>query len=153
MTVIAWDGTTLAADKRAIAGGSIVRTCTKIRRITYSEPGWTKPLPALLAITGCWDTGAEMREWWIAGADPAAFPPKAREDKATLIVIRKHGRIDTFGIGPLPMAIEAERCAWGSGRDYAEAAMYLGHPAEKAVRVACEFQSEDRKSTRLNSSH
>lgn len=131
MTVIAWDGATLAADKRAISGGGICRTVTKLEPVGA----------ALLAMTGDWDTGAEMREWFKAGADPAQFPAKAREDRATLIVIDEEG-IRTWGVGPFPMWIEQRQCAWGSGRDYAEAAMYLGHNAEKAVRVASHFQSD-----------
>jgi hypothetical protein len=131
MTVIAWDGRTLAADKRATSGGGIARTVTKIERHGGS----------LLAITGCWDTGAEMREWFKAGADPERFPAKAREDRSTLIVIDADG-IRTWAIGPHPMRIEEPRCCWGSGRDYAEAAMFLGHDARKAVEVACHFQTD-----------
>lgn len=132
MTVIAWDGRTLAADKRATTGGGIVRTVTKIER--HGD--------ALLAITGGWDVGAEMRAWWKAGAVPADFPPKAREDVSTLIVIRAGGRVETFSSGPYSMPFDAARCAFGSGRDFAEAAMYLGRTAEEAVRVACAFQSD-----------
>ena len=131
MTVIAWDGRTLAADKRATSGGGIARTVTKIQR----HGG------CLIAITGCWDTAAEMREWFKAGADPDKFPVKAREDRSTLIVIDADG-IRTWAIGPHPMTIEADRCCWGSGRDYAEAALFLGHDAVKAVEVACHFQTD-----------
>lgn len=131
MTVIAWDGRTLAADKRAVSGGGISRTCTKIER--HGD--------CLIAITGDWDTGAEMREWFKAGAQPDKFPPKAREDKSTLIVIDSDS-IRTWAVGPYPLHIEAERCCWGSGRDYAEAALYLGHDAQRAVEVACVFQTD-----------
>lgn len=131
MTVIAWDGRTLAADKRATDGGGIARTVTKIQR--HAE--------CLIAITGCWDTGAEMREWFKAGADPDRFPAKARDDRSTLIVIDASG-IRTWAIGPYPLLIEASRCSWGSGRDYAEATMFLGHDAVKAVEVACHFQTD-----------
>ena len=131
MTVIAWDGRTLAADKRATSGGGIARTVTKIER--HKD--------CLIAITGCWDTGAEMREWFKAGADPATFPAKARDDRSTLIVIDAAG-INTWAIGPYPMRVEEPRCCWGSGRDYAEAAMHLGHDARKAVEVACHFQTD-----------
>ena len=33
MTVIAWDGRTLAADKRAVFGGNLILTTTKIFRV------------------------------------------------------------------------------------------------------------------------
>lgn len=131
MTCIAWDGRTLAADKRATSAGGIGRAVTKI-----AQHGG-----CLLAMTGDWDTAAEMREWFIAGAVPGDFPPKAREDVATLIVFRA-GVIDAYGVGPYPMRIEAEKAAFGSGRDFAEAAMHLGCNARKAVEVACNFQTD-----------
>ena len=132
MTVIAWDGRTLAADKRATSGGGIARTCTKVQRHGA----------ALLGITGDWDVAMELREWFKAGADPAKFPARAKEGESTLIVIRPGGLIESYCSGPYPLVIEEQRCAWGSGRDYAEAAMYLGHDARKAVEVASHFQTD-----------
>lgn len=131
MTVIAWDGRTLAADKRAVSGGGIARTVTKIERHGA----------CLIAITGDWDTGAEMREWFKAGADIERFPPKARDDRSTMIVINPDG-IRTWATGPYPMAIEQGRCCWGSGRDFAEAVLFIGYDARKAVEVACHFQTD-----------
>lgn len=131
MTVIAWDGRTLAADKRAVSGGGIARVVTKIVRHG----------PQLLGITGDWDTGAEMRQWFMDGARAADFPAKAREDKATLVVVDADG-IRTYASGPYAMWIEQVKCAWGSGRDFAEAVMWLGHDARRAVEAACHFQTD-----------
>ena len=131
MTCIAFDGHRLAADKRATSGGGIARTVTKIERHGT----------ALLAITGSWDIGSEIREWWKAGAIQEQFPARARDDEATLIVITKDG-IKTYATGPYPMIIEECRAAFGSGRDYAEAAMYCGKNAVEAVEIACLFQTD-----------
>lgn len=131
MTVIAWDGRALAADKRATEVGGIGRTVTKIER--HGK--------ALLAVTGVWDVAAEVREWWKSGAVADAFPAKAQEGVATLIVI-DGGKIVAYAAGPHPMVIEAQKCAFGSGRDFAEAAMYLGRTAREAVEVACVFQTD-----------
>lgn len=131
MTVIAWDGETLAADRRATSGGGIARTVTKIQ----------KHGDVLLGVTGNWDVAIEMREWFKAGAAPADFPAKAREGDATLIVIRRDG-IESFATGPYSMPIEEEKAAWGSGRDYAEATMYLGGSAVQGVQVASHFQTD-----------
>lgn len=133
MTVIAWDGKTLAADKRAVQGGGISRTLTKIMR----APGG-----ALVAMTGGLDAAMEMRHWYLAGAEPAKFPEKAREDVSTLIVILPSREIWMWASGPYGARMEVDRMAFGSGRDFAEAAMYLGHTAAEAVRVACVFQSD-----------
>lgn len=122
---------TLAADKRAVQGGGIARRCTKIH----------KHGDALLAITGEYDVGMELVEWWRSGAAPASFPDRAKENVSTLIVIQ-HGAIKSYNTGAYPLVIEADKCAFGSGRDYAEAAMYLGCDAEKAVKVASVFQSD-----------
>jgi hypothetical protein len=131
MTVIAFDGQTLAADKRATSGGGIARTVTKIMR---------SPAGELLAVTGDWDVAMLIRAWFIAGAKPAEFPSEARgEDGAILIVIDSSG-IRTYGTGPYPLIIENTKAAFGSGRDYAEAAMYFGHDAVAAVQVASHFQ-------------
>ena len=132
MTVIAWDGQTLAADKRAVSGGGIARPCTKIELFGND----------LLAMTGSWDVAAEMREWYKEGANPATFPAEARKDTSTLIVISPGGLIRTWAAGPYPMIVEATQCAWGSGRDFAEAAMHLGFDAKRAVEVASHFQSD-----------
>ena len=131
MTVIAWDGKWLAADKRATDGAGIARTVTKIQRFDG----------ALIGITGNWDVATELRAWWKAGAEPRDFPAKARDGNAKLIIIREDSVV-IYNEGPYPMPIEQEKCAFGSGRDYAEAAMYLGHTAAEGVRVASHFQTD-----------
>lgn len=131
MIVIVWDGKTLAADKRMTDGGGMARTVTKIQRHEN----------VLLAWTGALDTGLELREWFKAGAVPAAFPAKAREDIATLVVISA-GKVETYNASPNGVRIEADRCAFGSGRDYAEAAMYCGRDAAEAAAIACRFQCD-----------
>jgi hypothetical protein len=132
MSVIAWDGTTLAADKRIVNGG-IAKTCTKIFRHEKE----------LLGITGDWDIGAELREWYKAGAVPADFPDEARKDdgKAGLSVF--DGKtVRVYSAGPFPLIVEDKFFAAGSGRDFAYAAMYLGRGAIEAVRIACHFQTD-----------
>lgn len=131
MTVIAFDGKLLAADRRSIDAGGLCREITKIERFQ----------DVLLAITGSWDVGAELREWWKHGADVAAFPPEARKDEASLIVFSPIG-ISLYGKGTFPMVFALKPCAFGSGRDFAEAAMYLGKDAIEAVAVAAHFQSD-----------
>ncbi len=132
MTVIAFDGLRLAADKRATSGGGIARTVTKIMR---------SPAGELLAVTGDWDVGMRIRAWYLGGANPLDFPSAASDgdDGATLIVIDRSG-IRTYGTSPYALVIENAKAAFGSGRDYAEAAMYFGHDAVAAVQVASHFQ-------------
>lgn len=71
MTCIAWDGETLAADKRVTYQG-LARTVTKIFRVGKS----------LIAISGEGAQGMEMLDWWKNGALPANYPLSQR-DKET----------------------------------------------------------------------
>ncbi len=123
MTTIAYDGTTLAADKQATANG-VAYTVTKIHRNGRFR----------MAYTGTAVQGVRMVEWFTAGADPGSFPTS--EDSATLVVIDGAGRILEYQDGPTPLHIEDTQCAWGSGGDFARAAMHLGKTAWEAVEVA-----------------
>ena len=135
MTVVAWDGKTLAADRQMTDGCGMRRPVTKI--VVLREPE-----PLLVAMTGKQSVALELLAWLKAGAVPAEFPASAKDDDATLIAIDRDGVVRNWTCGPFPAVLEVERCAWGSGRDYAEAAMYLGHDARRAVEVACVFQSD-----------
>lgn len=131
MTTIAWDGKTLAADKRSSCGTLIVTT-TKIRRVGAALVGWT----------GDQDAGELMAKWFADGADPAKWPEhqKDKEMWSRLIVVDASGA-RFYERLPVAIAVEDRFAAWGSGRDFAYAAMYLGESARKAVEIACVFDS------------
>lgn len=127
MTVIAWDGKTLAADKRATLAGYGGGTVTKIHRVNGS----------LCAFSGSLDTAVEMLEWFRAGADATKYPKRqADENDATFMVITPDRAVMVYERSPHPLRFEEGARAMGSGRDYALAAMYLGYPASTAVEVA-----------------
>lgn len=127
MTVIAWDGKTLAADRRMSNSSGGHCSVTKIHR----TPGG-----ALIAGTGNIDVVNELRAWFEAGRDPEKFPQSAREDAATLVAI-VDGEVWQFVAGPYPVRVEDAIAAWGSGRPFALTAMTLGKTAREAVEVAC----------------
>lgn len=133
MTVIVWDGKTLAADKRA-SSGSLRFTVCKIERSGDRT---------LLGTTGSSATSQELLHWWKNGADPAKFPAAARNDESygTLVVITP-GRIAQYTMGPYPTVIVQAQMAFGSGRDFALAALHMGADARKAVEVACHFATD-----------
>ena len=68
MTVIAWDGKALAADRRAVNCG-LARTVCKIERVKG----------ALVGMSGDHGVAAEMLKWFTSGGE---FPAKARDDIA-----------------------------------------------------------------------
>lgn len=131
MTVIAFDGKTLAADKRATSGDGALSTMTKIRNVRG----------ALVAHTGDSYIGVEMLAWFEAGAQPDRFPETAKADKATLIVIRRGGKAELYTTGPHAAVHERAPMAFGCGRDFAMAAMSLGRTAAEAVALTCELNA------------
>jgi ATP-dependent protease HslVU (ClpYQ) peptidase subunit len=132
MSVIAWDGKTLAADKRC--GTNYPRSVTKIRRTQAGE---------LIGVTGWIDRGILLMDWYEAGADRSLLPDWQKdEDKSCeLIVIRRDRSCWIIGEFGTPWRVEEPSHACGSGRDFAAAAMHLGMSAREAVRLACELHA------------
>ena len=132
MSVIVWDGTTLAADKRACLG-SLIMTTTKIFRSG----------DALAAYAGDADGGEEMLAWFGAGRDPEKFPASQREKDTWngLLVVLPDGNLWQYERTPYPVKFPPQRFAIGSGRDFALAAMHCGKTASEAVEVACVFDN------------
>ena len=132
MSVIAWDGEVLAADRRACLGG-LVRTTTKIFYFSGCLAGYV----------GDADAGEEVLQWFRDGAVPAAFPPARREGDhwASLLVVQPGKNLLLYERTPYPVKFPPQQFAVGSGRDFALAAMHCGKTAKEAVEVACLFDS------------
>lgn len=126
MTIIAWDGKTLAADKAATNCGYL-RTVTKIYRVPSG----------LVGFAGDGSRAFALLQWFRDGCDPAKYPAfQASDDAVGCLHIGLDGRASGYSHTPFPEFHEDRFDAIGSGRDYALAAMYLGHSAERAVEVA-----------------
>ncbi|MFY9479156.1 MAG: hypothetical protein WAQ08_16040 [Aquabacterium sp.] len=126
MTVVAWDGHTLAADKLAVYGESRHRV-TKIHRVRGH----------LVGFSGDLDRMQNVLTWFESGAVAADFPKVAVEEICgTLLVITPTGEVLTYERSPRPIRLEQTRVAIGSGREFAMGAMYQGADAIQAVRVA-----------------
>lgn len=132
MTVVAWDGKTLAADKMGDAGG-LKRTTTKIRRFDGG----------LFGSAGTASRGAEIFAWIEAGADPDKVPAfqLSPDDYQSVMVVRNDGTVWVYGCSAHPFQMEDPFHAIGSGRDFAIAAMHLGCNSEQAAGVACRYES------------
>lgn len=141
MTCIAWDGKTLAADRRCCYGTTIAET-TKIHRVGDVLVGGSGDLSFVLAVI----------EWVRNGRKPDAYPDsqKHKDDWQPVLVIEADGTSSLYERTPYPIRYENVKVdgpasgtgiAIGSGRDYARAAMYLGLTAKEAVEVACALDS------------
>lgn len=135
MTVIAWDGRTLAADKLCTFGPT-KGTVTKIFR--HGD--------CLVGIAGNLSVGMETLEWFKAGAVPADYPAANRVDRsegggASLFVIRPDGTAWKYESTPVPWKFDSAFCAVGSGDESALVAMHCGKSAREAVEIVCRFNT------------
>ena len=124
MSVIAFDGKIIAADKQATANGLVIESTKLIRRNGI-----------ILGWTGATDYGRTLADWYLEGAKKDQWPKFQESDGwARLIVFDKE--LFFYEQAPTRIPVEHPFMAWGAGRDFAMAAMYLGHTATKAVEVA-----------------
>ena len=129
MTVLAWDGKMLAADRLACAG-MMKATVTKIARVGNE----------LVGICGTLSIGNELREWYLKGADPDYFPDAALSDSETdLIVVKADGTVWVYSASATPFQIEDSVCAFGSGAEAAWGALLCGASAQRAVEIASQI--------------
>lgn len=128
MTVIAWDGKTLAADKLA-CNGSARTTVTKIVR---AHDG------SLLGICGDLSIGMEVRAWYENGAQPHEYPLTNRDPEkgASLVVVNLAGEVFKYESSPYPFRLEGRFCAFGCGMEAANVAMHCGKTSAEAVQIA-----------------
>lgn len=131
MTVIAYDGKTLAADRR-VSYGSTTMSATKIERFSGE----------LLAFSGDGSMGRELFAWYAAGADAASWPASNRspDSGACLMVVRADGTFWRYETGPHPIQFDAP-CAFGCGMEAAMVAFACGLDAARAVEMASRFNS------------
>lgn len=134
MTIIAWDGKTLAADKRA-CHGTLIRTTTKIFKVNG----------CLVGYAGDAAFGEELLAWFKDGEQIDKFPigQRDKDDWAGMLVIRPDGAIQKYERTPHPLTFTDEDGFYvlGSGRDFAIAAMACGKNAIEAVELTCRFDN------------
>lgn len=131
MTIIVWDGKTLAADKQ-VSDGDVKVKVTKIRKIRG----------ALCGAAGDWDYAQALFNWFKDGAIPDNYPDsqKDKDDSVEMLVITSDKRILKYEQSPYPMDFtEAGKHACGSGAEVAYGAMVMGADAIRAVEVASEM--------------
>lgn len=130
MTVIAWDGTTLAADRLGNDGGLPTTIC-KIRRIGAN----------LVGISGTASYAVCVFDWLAAGAQPEKLPACQidKDDWCAVLEIRPDLTIWRYAMGAVPFQVLDKRNAIGSGRDFAMVGMHLGYTAEQSVLLAIEL--------------
>lgn len=106
MTVIAWDGKTIAADKRGVTAGLCITT-TKLRRLNTGE---------ILAWTGDQDSGEMVAAWYAAGGNPMEWPAcQQKEETWSRLIVATKETVKYFERQPIAITVEDPFAAWGSG--------------------------------------
>lgn len=128
MTVIVWDGKTLAADRQS---GTDYIKCFSATKISVIR-GHLVGLAGNASINMMW------RAWFERGADPVEFisPLCDEQNYAHALVITPDAEILAFQRTPYPFKLHGPRHAIGSGAEAALAVMECGHGAVHAVEIA-----------------
>lgn len=130
MSIIVWDGKTLAADKQTT-------------NVNLKRPATTKIFrngDILFAGVGQHQCVRALMEWVEWGMPPASFPKDYMDSSGStaLWIINRNGTIGRVEDGPFVIKQEQPYFADGSGRDFAYGAMAMGADAVKAVEIACQ---------------
>lgn len=127
MTTIATDGKTIAADSQRTAGSERIDLCSE--KIIVRDGH-------VFAFTGTYGYFAAAIRWFLAGADPEKAPKVAGQESWRLIVIGADCKLMCFSdavpfgeLFPYPQA-------FGSGCNYATAALMLGKSPAEAIELA-----------------
>lgn len=133
MSVIAWDGETVVADRQMAVDG-LRQTTSKLRRLKTGEViGWV----------GGYENGLAVAQWYEDGADPERWPECQgdKEDWASLVVFRPDGSAIEFERLPIAQTVMEKFFAWGTGRDLAIGAMAAGADPRDAVAIANRYST------------
>jgi hypothetical protein len=126
MTVIAWDGETVAADTRATSGTSIVPVLDKK---IVSQNG--------VSLAGC-GVAHEVDAWQYDYFNGIIRPLKG---KGSIVLEFREGKCFVWESGAsVPYAVRSPFTI-GSGGDVAMGAMLAGKTATEAVRIACKVDT------------
>lgn len=129
MTTIAFDGTTLAADRAAWSGGNNKYRVRKVERITATDGR-----RYLVAFSGECSYASALLAWMKGGAHPGAYPES--DNVVIAVVVDERLRIWRLN-STLRYSRVLERVhASGGGQDFAIGALEAGASARRAVQIA-----------------
>jgi len=129
MSVVAFDGRTIAADRQATAGDMSITAC-KLFRLADGR---------ILATTGTLEYGIVLREWFESGMDREKWPAFQRTDNFARCILASPEGVFEFEKEPVAQPVVDAFLAWGSGAQLAIGAMAAGADARTAVKIASEY--------------
>lgn len=132
MTVVVWDGETLATDRAATDGVAQWQTV----KAWYFGDDKDR---VILSGTGPLHSILEMRTWFQDGADPGTFPRIQQTHPCHFIVVSPHVGLYRYEDHANAIGHGWNKCAFGEGREFAYGALYMGATAPEAVAAANQF--------------
>lgn len=129
MTVIAWDGKTLAADRQVTSGYTKNKRTTKIRKFEN----------VICGVTGESKYADALFKWVEGGRIKERFPSFSDDNQVMLVVIDDKELTEYWASTFETKYPRNEIAAWGTGKELALGAMAAGADAKKAVEIASEY--------------
>ena len=127
MSVIAWDGKSIVADKM-MTEGDFHSVATKLYKLDHG---------VIVGFAGDLAQGLMLMDWYTGGQKKDDFPKFQATDEWTRLIVVKEKRLFIYDKLPVPIPIRDEYHAFGCGRDYAIGAMAMGATAREAVEITC----------------
>lgn len=128
MTTIAWDGTTLAADKGSWSGG-LHQAVRKVHRITAPDGR-----RFLMAMAGDSVFATQVLRWMRGGEHPGrCLDDDLNRDVA--VVVDERRRVFRLSSRLIYVPYEGKLHAYGAGQEIALGALMAGADAVKAIRI------------------
>jgi len=135
MTIIAWDGKTLAADKLSTRQ-DLKQSVTKIFRLKDGS---------VVGISGEMSTGLMLVDWLDKPIhDENSYPDNKLPDRgcrAIMVHITNDKQIYEYSEMSKPILINDEHYTLGTGQEYAMAAMACGKNAYEACLITCSLSA------------
>ena len=130
MSIIVYDGHTLVIDNAAMKEG------IKVPIIK----AWTNEAGEVMTGIGNAAQIALMRDWYVDGADPLAFPASQRDGNPWCdFIIASKGGLKRYEKTPSAIDHGQHKCAFGLGHEIAIGAMAAGADAKKAAFIVTQF--------------
>jgi ATP-dependent protease HslVU (ClpYQ) peptidase subunit len=133
MTTIAWDGKTLAGDRK-VTTGSGIHDCNTTKIVKRKDG-------ALCGTGGTTALCYAFQKWFLKGGKGKLPTLKEGQDELNAIIISPDGKLTIYDPAGFFEAY-APFYAIGTGYELALGAMAMGAKADVAVRIASQFDSK-----------
>lgn len=134
MTTIVYRDGVMAGDTAMMDRGTY---CGQYQKVCRADDG------KLLGVCGCLGTVADLRDWFMAGAE--GDPPAFKDEDSEGLLVHPTGRAEWIGPKQKRLDIEGPFHAIGSGFRVAMGAMAAGADAERALEIACDLDIYTRR--------